>query len=312
MPGWLLVLFVLGALVGIKVWFDALRKLPPVGPADAMACRYQVPDMIFAGFLGLFFLLMITSAGQEAAPVTRQVLLNGMIFYISLVTAILSFLLLRGLSPAEIFGLGRQRIPLRSGPARPSPLIAWFSAEPIEPIERSAGDESTAPRSVEETDLAENAPLPWTRDLGRGLLLFMAAYPILMLVQLGSYTFLHEDAPSQDIVRFLVENADWADRLAVLALALVVAPLAEEFVFRGYLYGVMRQVGGRWCAIATTSLLFSAIHLHMPSLPALFLLGVALCLIYEITRRLWIPFVLHAIFNGISATVALLWPGLVQ
>jgi membrane protease YdiL (CAAX protease family) len=93
-----------------------------------------------------------------------------------------------------------------------------------------------------------------------------------------------------------------------LLLALIVAPLAEEFVFRGYLYGVVRKWGGRGCAIGTTSLLFAAIHLHLPSMAALFFLGVVLALIYELTRRLWIPCVLHAIFNGISAGVVLFWP----
>jgi hypothetical protein len=115
----------------------------------------------------------------------------------------LSFLLLRGLSPKEIFGLGRSRIPLLAGPPPANPLQRLFFSDDL-PTEADKESES---RPTEDSSAHQGAPATLLRDFLRGTVLFAAAYPLLMLIQLTSYALLTDQAESQDIVRFLVEQA---------------------------------------------------------------------------------------------------------
>jgi len=136
----------------------------------------------------------------------------------------------------------------------------------------------------------------------------VAAYPLILLAQVISYQFLSASAAPQEIVNFLMDSANWEDRLLVVVLAVVVAPVAEEFIFRGYIYGVLKKYGGQILAIVFSSVLFAAIHMHLPSMAGLFVLAVVLALVYERTGSLWAPILMHSAFNGLSVFVALMWP----
>lgn len=145
----------------------------------------------------------------------------------------------------------------------------------------------------------------FARALGRSLLWLAAAYPLLMLVQAMVYGAAGGEMSPQEVVEFL-ENADTPrDRLAVLVMAVVVAPVAEEMIFRGYLYPVGKKYFGAFASMAATSLLFAVLHGHMGSLPALFTLAMCLGLAYEKSGTLLVPMIMHAVFNAISVTAIL-------
>lgn len=152
-------------------------------------------------------------------------------------------------------------------------------------------------------------------SLGRGMILgmggLMLCYPLIYLAQISSY-LLGGQPEAQPIVQFLLQSETWTDRLPVIFVAVLVAPVAEEFLFRGYFYGVLRQCSGRWWALGISTLVFAGIHGHLPSFAGLALLGLLLAVIYERTGSLWVPIVMHSIFNGASVLVAVFWPEWVQ
>lgn len=157
--------------------------------------------------------------------------------------------------------------------------------------------------------------LRWTEWRGGiplvGLALGAVAPVIFLAMEVFQTMRGHVDAP-QDLLLFLVNAPTWTEKGLLIFTALVVAPVTEEVVFRGYLHGVLRQIGGRWCGIVVNALLFAAVHGHIPSLGGLFLLAVALSLVYERTGSLWAPILLHAGFNTASILVALSWPDLLK
>ena len=136
--------------------------------------------------------------------------------------------------------------------------------------------------------------------------------PLIYAAQWLGYTWSGPQTAPQPIVSFLVEHQTFKDRLFVVLIAVVAAPLTEELIFRGCLYGILRQVGGRFTAIAVSSLLFALIHGHIPSLAGLVILAVGLSLLYEKTGSLWAPILLHAGFNGLSIYGTLQWPDLMK
>ena len=103
----------------------------------------------------------------------------------------------------------------------------------------------------------------------------------------------------------------------VLVLALVVvAPVAEELFFRGVVLNAwMREYGTR-TGIFGSAAVFAAIHANLESIDSLiasvvtvvpiFGLGIALALIYRGTRSLAASMAMHAGFNAISVSIALL------
>jgi membrane protease YdiL (CAAX protease family) len=147
--------------------------------------------------------------------------------------------------------------------------------------------------------------MAFARALGRSLLWLGAAYPLLMLVQAMVYGAAGGEMSPQEVVEFLQNAETPRDRLAVLAMAVVVAPVAEEMIFRGYLYPVGKKYLGPFLSMSATSLLFAVLHGHMGSIPALFTLAMCLGLAYEKSGTLVVPMIMHAVFNAVSVTAIL-------
>lgn len=87
--------------------------------------------------------------------------------------------------------------------------------------------------------------------------------------------------------------------LAFLTLV-VIAPVAEEILFRGYLYGKLKKFVPVWLAIMATSILFGLVHGAWNLAIDTFALSVVLCLLREVTGSIWAPILLHMTKNGIA------------
>jgi len=86
-------------------------------------------------------------------------------------------------------------------------------------------------------------------------------------------------------------------------LTCVIAPICEEFLFRGFVFQALRNWRGPWLAALITGLLFGAFHLG--SAPAvdlvpLAMLGFALCLLFWRTKSLYPCIAAHALNNSIA------------
>ncbi len=95
--------------------------------------------------------------------------------------------------------------------------------------------------------------------------------------------------------------------LAFLALV-VMAPLAEELLFRGYLFGRLRHFISFVPATIITSLLFGLVHWQWNVGVDVFILSLALCYLREKTGSLWAAIFLHSLKNGIAFTLLFILP----
>lgn len=154
--------------------------------------------------------------------------------------------------------------------------------------------------------------LSWRQGLVAVIVTLALVLPAIYAAQWIGYSLCGPETDPQPIVSFLMEHQSLRDRLTVILIAVVAAPLTEELIFRGCLYGILRQIGGKFVAIAVSSLLFALIHGHGPSLAGLMILSVGLSLLYEKTGSLWAPILLHAAFNGLSIYGTLQWPDLMK
>lgn len=89
----------------------------------------------------------------------------------------------------------------------------------------------------------------------------------------------------------------------VLILVTVMAPVAEEILFRGYIYRALRNWHGVWPAAILSGALFGGIHVGSSPIGfivPLAILGVGLALLYHWTGSLYLPVALHALNNSIA------------
>jgi membrane protease YdiL (CAAX protease family) len=98
--------------------------------------------------------------------------------------------------------------------------------------------------------------------------------------------------------------------VAVAFLVAVVAPVAEEFFFRGFFFTALRNWKGLWPAAIVTGLVFGAIHAGSADatylLPLAFF-GFALCLLYARTGSLYPCIALHCVNNSLAFGVSQDW-----
>ena len=87
------------------------------------------------------------------------------------------------------------------------------------------------------------------------------------------------------------------------ALTCVVAPMCEEFLFRGYMFTALRNWRGTLPAALITGLVFGAVHAESApvlDLAPLAALGFGLCLLYRYTGSLYPCMIAHSLNNSIA------------
>lgn len=110
----------------------------------------------------------------------------------------------------------------------------------------------------------------------------------------------------QDAVVIFQEEKDMFVVILMAIAAMIVAPICEEIVFRGYLYPVAKKYAGPWAAGIATALIFSAVHGSMSALLPLFIFGMVLVLLYELTGSIWAPMAVHFLFNSATVVIQML------
>lgn len=94
--------------------------------------------------------------------------------------------------------------------------------------------------------------------------------------------------------------------LAFAVLVAMVAPFAEELLFRGVIFRALSNGIGVAAAAIVSGVLFGAIHLsesttdRLLQVAALAVFGILLALLYTWSRTLWAPIALHATNNSLA------------
>lgn len=157
---------------------------------------------------------------------------------------------------------------------------------------------------VERTAFLRN-PLP-AHVLRDGFVIFLISLPVVVVT--GSaweqlLRWLGLPVHKQDLVTLFANvGSPWL-LAGMLVLAVVVAPVTEELVFRAGLFRLLRGRLPRWAAVLLPATVFAVMHVSwstlqgLVSLAPLLALAVLLSLAYERTGRIGTVIVAHACFN---------------
>ncbi len=152
--------------------------------------------------------------------------------------------------------------------------------------------------------------------LKSGLVTFLIALPIVTAVNLTWLELLKiTGLPSeqQDLLRMFTQTDSTALLALMAVLATMVAPVAEELLFRATIFRYVRTRLPRWIALLLPGIIFAALHVNwatldgLPSFAPLIMLAVVFSVAYERTGWIATPMIAHALFN--LHTILLLFAG---
>ena len=145
------------------------------------------------------------------------------------------------------------------------------------------------------------------RALGTGAMLLFFGYPLILLSEAINQRFFGGGSSKQSIVEFFSGSRTMEERIIIIVFAVAIAPIVEEFVFRFFIYGVLKRYFGCLLGVILSALLFAAAHAHFPSFVPLFVLGTCFAIAYEWSGSILVSMTMHSLFNSLALT-ALAFP----
>lgn len=147
----------------------------------------------------------------------------------------------------------------------------------------------------------------WT-DIGLAPVVFLA-YMVAVAMVMAFATSLFPGFPSDQVqdVGFRAFGSSIDNMLAFVTLV-VLAPLAEETLFRGYLYGKLKGYVPAVVAALVTSLLFGIAHFQWNVGVDVFVLSLFLCGLRSLTGSIWAGVLVHMIKNGVAYFILFVLP----
>lgn len=141
------------------------------------------------------------------------------------------------------------------------------------------------------------------KELDFVLRVYSAAVPVIIALLLTTLFFIEvlgielKTSPLEQIIPLI----DTKTVLFVFIFqAVLIVPLAEEFVFRGLFYKLLRKKYSFLLSAVSLSLFFSLLHRTPAGFLSLFGLSFVICYVYEKTQKLSAAFILHALHNLIT------------
>ncbi len=147
------------------------------------------------------------------------------------------------------------------------------------------------------------------RQAGQGVIWYMAILPPFFIVSLIYQVILYYcgyPLSVQNVILVFMEPQALGVQVCLLVLALIVAPITEEALFRGMALPLLARTMGVIPAVVLTAVCFALMHFHLPALAPLFVLASGFAVAYIVSGSLWVPIIMHVLFNGMNLGLILL------
>ncbi|KKJ75493.1 hypothetical protein WH95_18020 [Kiloniella litopenaei] len=129
--------------------------------------------------------------------------------------------------------------------------------------------------------------------------------PLVIIVGIVNSTvtqLISSDFVNPQLEMLAPQGFKWDAYILTMIATGIIAPFAEEIVFRGVILGWLDQKLGKYLAILISSFLFGSTHGIPALIPALTVAGIAFSLIVYKSQSLWPAIILHSGFNMFMTT----------
>lgn len=162
------------------------------------------------------------------------------------------------------------------------------------------------------TTLRGNGPrsdlrLEWSaRGLGLGLLFGFGGLVVAVPVALWWADRAGPGANSTFGALFGDVRASWPVAVIVFIISVLLAPLCEEILYRGLLWGALERRWGRWVALVVSTVVFALAHLEFARFPVLLVAAVPIGLARLYSGGLLASIVAHQVNNLLPGLIVML------
>lgn len=140
----------------------------------------------------------------------------------------------------------------------------------------------------------------------KGWLMIM---PLVLLVSWLTTLFFGDPGGSNPLLEMVLTSNNFGALAILFVTTVFIAPVFEEFIFRGVLLPVLVNKQGRILAVIVSALIFALAHLSVGEMPPLFVLGIGLALLRLSSGRLLPCVIMHSLWNGITFANLLILSG---
>lgn len=135
----------------------------------------------------------------------------------------------------------------------------------------------------------------------------------LAMLMFGVAVALSKLLPHQETDMDKILKMGFVIRAMVAVLAVLVAPLVEEIVYRGVVYSTVERLGGKAAGVITVTAIFALVHVpqywgSVAAITAIVTLSLVLTLLRAWTGSLLPCVVMHLAYNGVQAGILLIAP----
>lgn len=142
-------------------------------------------------------------------------------------------------------------------------------------------------------------PLSPIKEIFYGIIAFIVIFPISIIVLLFSIFLNNYQMGLDDAhpLSFFVSEHFFP----VLILAVIIAPITEEIVFRNWIYGFFRKRFSIFLSSLISGLIFASFHPQgYVAYPYLIFLGISLAILREYRPGIIAPIITHSCINGLA------------
>ncbi len=123
------------------------------------------------------------------------------------------------------------------------------------------------------------------------------AIPLVVLISIGQQILLRGQGGGNPLLEIITQS-DGLSSILVFWLTLgVSAPIFEEIIFRGFLFPSLTKYIQPNLSLVISSIIFALVHMNVNDLLPLTMLGLVLGLVYDRSRNLFTPILLHCFWN---------------
>jgi len=153
-----------------------------------------------------------------------------------------------------------------------------------------------------------------TQGVRLGVIAFAAILPVCvaaLVVSISALRLVQAPVQTHPVLETVQRTRDPSVVALLCVQAVIVAPVVEEFLFRGLLMWALARATGMIAALVVSSVLFAVIHVtaEPQAVAPLFFLGMALGYVAYRTRSLVAPIIAHGLFNALMISGTLLTSG---
>ncbi|MDQ3468313.1 MAG: CPBP family intramembrane metalloprotease [Actinomycetota bacterium] len=139
-----------------------------------------------------------------------------------------------------------------------------------------------------------------------GVLTQLVLVPVVYLPLIRLWPDVFTDERLEETAQRLVDRADGASFVLLVAMVCIGAPIVEEIVYRGMIQGSLAARIDQKVALLAATTWFALIHFRPVEYPGLFVFGLVAGASFLATGRLGTAIVTHAAFNVTGLALAIL------